>query len=131
MNEERALELLNAVISDMIEKEGDHVLDVIGTLRDLGFSRQELTALSFQEADISTVCPENTRIDYLYRDASNYKKPNMAIVSGSISGEYSSLSFLAGTLCATHTVGEVVLLAIASGTIEYRLNPCKQFQPVL
>lgn len=87
MNEERALELLNAVINDMIEKEGDHVLDVIEHLLDLGFSRQELTALSFQEADISTVCPENTRIDYFYRDASNYKKPNMVIVSGSISEE--------------------------------------------
>lgn len=87
MSEKRILELLNLLINDMIEREGHHVLDVIHDLLDLGFSRQELLALSFQEGDISAVCPINTRIDYLYRDASNYKQPNTAIVSGAISEE--------------------------------------------
>lgn len=87
MNEERILELLNLLVNDMIEGEGHHIHNVIQNLLDLGFTRKELLALSFQEADISDACPQNTRIDYLYRDASNYKKPNMAILSGSMSGE--------------------------------------------
>lgn len=87
MNEERALELLNLLVHDMIEREDHYIYNVIQNLLDLGFTRKELLSLSFQEADITDACPQNTRIDYLYRDASNYKKPNMAIVSGSMSGE--------------------------------------------
>lgn len=34
----------------------------------------------------STVC-KNTRVDYLYRDASNYKVHNTAVVSGTITDE--------------------------------------------
>ena len=87
MNEERVLELLNLLVHDMIEREGHHIHNVIQNLLDLGFTRKELLALSSQETDISDTCPQNTQIDYLYRDASNYKKSNMAIVSGSMSGE--------------------------------------------
>lgn len=48
---------------------------------------EEALVLSVQGEDLPEVSPKNTRIDYLYRDASNYKKPNMVIVSGSISEE--------------------------------------------
>ena len=80
MNEERILELLNLLVNDMIEGEGHHIHNVIQNLLDLGFTRKELLALSFQEADISDACPQNTRIDYLYRDASNYKNGNNSLL---------------------------------------------------
>nr|WP_325212966.1 hypothetical protein [uncultured Oscillibacter sp.] len=57
MNEERAQELLNTLVNDMVEKSGRQIYSVVQTLFDLGFTRHDLLALSFRESDISRESP--------------------------------------------------------------------------
>lgn len=56
---ERALELINAVIDRMINDAGGHVREVIGTLSDLGFTKEELIEVfRFSAADVADCLDE-------------------------------------------------------------------------
>jgi len=57
MNEERAQELLNTLVNDMVEKSDRQIYSVVQTLFDLGFTRHDLLTLSFRESDISRESP--------------------------------------------------------------------------
>lgn len=52
---ERQSELLNLLIDDLIEEEGDHAVPVLERLAQIGFTQDELLALRFPQKDVQAL----------------------------------------------------------------------------
>ncbi len=79
MSEKRTRELLGKLVNDMVEKAECHIHDVAQNLLALGFTRQELLALSFQETDISGENPQNPYVECRCCDNPSYKQQQEAL----------------------------------------------------